>query len=295
MHLRVSAIASELDRYFHAQDVREDSWEGILSPAYGETSWRELFEREYFCSWNGLMLRGETSISQVVTCVFPSAAVIDSLEPETLLFTEHPVDLVDDLFAVVDLERLRWIKKEHAGIYQVHGALDQHPQMSPSRLIARAIGLKDVEEYFPTVKGIPGGALVVGETQALLAEVVVSLAAALGAEVPVRLHSQWRPNAGRVAIAAGGGAQAEMLLASLERGCQTYVTGNALSACPLPGVRAELEAFTALAQRERVSVIDGTHYGTEKLSQLEMLKWFARFGLPTRFATGVPEPRHQSP
>jgi putative NIF3 family GTP cyclohydrolase 1 type 2 len=118
---------------------------------------------------------------------------------------------------------------------------------------------------------------------------------ALGAEVPVRLHSQCRSFAGRVAIAAGGGAQTAMLLASLERGCQTYITGNALSVCPLPDVRAEIDAFTTLARREQVSVIDGTHYGTEKLSQLAMLRWFGHLGLSARFAPGVPEARDLPP
>jgi hypothetical protein len=105
------------------------------------------------------------------------------------------------------------------------------------------------------------------------------------------MHSQWRETAGRVAIAAGGGAQTEMLAASIEKGCQTYVTGNALSDCPLASVRREIDAFAALAARAQVSVIDATHYGSEKLPQLQMLNWFAAAGVKARFAPGVPERR----
>ena len=96
---------------------------------------------------------------------------------------------------------------------------------------------------------------------------------------------------GRVAIVAGGGAQTDMLAASIEKGCQTYVTGNASSACPLAAVRREIDEFAALAARNEISVIDATHYGSEKLPQLEMLKWFTAAGVKARFAPGVPERR----
>ena len=289
--MELSRLVSELDNYFRVDDVRGDSWESFFSEAYGVAPWRECFESRYQQTWNGLMVRGQETVAEVVTCVFPTATIIDSLAPGTLLFTEHPIELVDELFTVPDLARLDRLKRACAGIYQVHAPLDHHPEVSPSRLLARALRLTDTEEYFPVAEGIPGGALVIGNTSASLADLLSRLRTTLGLEVPVDLHSQWREAAGRVAIAAGGGAQTEMLAASVEKGCQTYITGNALSACALLAVRRELDAFAALAARMKVSVIDATHYGSEKLSQLEMLNWFAAAGVSARFATGLPERR----
>jgi putative NIF3 family GTP cyclohydrolase 1 type 2 len=289
--LELTRVVSELNRYFHADDVRGDSWEDLFDIGYGDVAWREALEPGYMRTWNGLMVRGKATVGEVVTCVFPSAAIIDSLAPGALLFTEHPLDLVDEVFTTIDLGRLAHIRRDTAGIYQVHAPLDHHPQVSPSRLLARALLLSDLDEYFPVAEGIPGGALVIGNTDATLLDLVSTLRLVVGLEVPVNVHSEWRSEAGRVAIAAGGGAQTAMLAASIERGCRTYVTGNALSDCPLPGVRQEIDAFAALAAREKVSVVDATHYGTEKLPQLEMVKWFSALGLEARFAPGVPERR----
>ena len=289
--MQLSQLISELDKCFRVDDVRGDSWETLFAEAYGNAPWRDRLELRYLRTWNGLMIRGKDAVAEVVTCVFPSAAIIDSLAPGALLFTEHPIDLVNELFAVPDLDRISRVQRECAGIYQVHAPLDHHPEVSPSRLLARALRLTDTEEYFPVAEGIPGGALVVGNARTNLAALVSELRNALGPEVPVGLHSQWRVGAGRVAIAAGGGAQTEMLAASIEKGCQTYVTGNALSACPLAAVRREIDEFAALAARNKISVIDATHYGSEKLPQLEMLKWFAAAGVKARFAPGVPERR----
>jgi putative NIF3 family GTP cyclohydrolase 1 type 2 len=92
-----------------------------------------------------------------------------------------------------------------------------------------------------------------------------------------------------VAVVAGGGAQSEILEESLARGCETYVTGNAISPCPIPDVQASIAAFRALASEAGVSVVDGTHYGTEKPPQLAMADWFRARGVPADFVPGRPE------
>jgi hypothetical protein len=75
----------------------------------------------------------------------------------------------------------------------------------------------------------------------------------------------------------------DVLEASLERGCETYVTGNAATRCRLEFVQAEVRSFRALAEEAGVAVVDGTHYGTEKLPQLAMLDWFRARGVPAEF------------
>ena len=69
----------------------------------------------------------------------------------------------------------------------------------------------------------------------------------------------------------------------------TYVTGNAVSPCPIPEVQASIAAFRALSSEAGVSVVDGTHYGTEKPPQLAMAEWFRARGLQAEFVPGHPE------
>ena len=50
-----------------------------------------------------------------------------------------------------------------------------------------------------------------------------------------------------MAVVAGGGADVDILGESLERGCQTYVTGNAATNCRLDWVQDKVRAFRELA------------------------------------------------
>jgi hypothetical protein len=76
---------------------------------------------------------------------------------------------------------------------------------------------------------------------------------------------------------------------SLERGCRTFVTGNAATRCRLDFVQREVRAFRALAEEAEVALIDATHYGLEKPPQLAMAGWFRSRGLPAEFVPSAPE------
>jgi hypothetical protein len=88
---------------------------------------------------------------------------------------------------------------------------------------------------------------------------------------------------------AGGGAQRPILEASLERGCETYVTGNAATRCRLDFVQREVAEFRALADEAGVALVDATHYGMEKPPQLAMVEWFRRASLPAEFRPDGPK------
>jgi len=110
----------------------------------------------------------------------------------------------------------------------------------------------------------------------------------LGAETPVQVVTRPRDGAGRVAVVAGGGANV-ILEASLERGCQTYVTGNAVTRCQLDFVREGVRAFRRRAEEVGVAVVDATHYGLEKAPQLVMVECFRARGLEARFVPDGPK------
>ncbi|MDQ4082235.1 MAG: Nif3-like dinuclear metal center hexameric protein [Actinomycetota bacterium] len=283
-------LVARLDAYFRVADVRNDDWTPIFDALYPEPYWRDYAEPGYEGRWNGLFVRGAADVERVATCVFPSDEIVSRLEPRTLLFSEHPIDdAPGDLFTPLARATFELMKERGITLYHVHAPLDMHPDVSPSRLCAEGLGLSGLAEYFPIADGIPGGAAVIGASDETVDELAARLQRFLGDDVPVRLLSRQRERAGRVAVVAGGGAQREILEASLERGCETYVTGNAASPCPLDHVQEGIAAFRELADAERVAIVDGTHYGTEKPPQLAMVGWFERLGLPAAFEPGRPE------
>lgn len=284
--MKLGGLVAELDGYFRVAEVENDARWYEDSDSY----WRDYVEDDWLERRNGLMVRGGDEIDRASTCVFPSARIVDGLQPRTLLFSEHPVDLEDEPgFLRLPEETFETMKERAISFYHVHGPLDQHPEVSPSRLIAEGLGLRDCEEYFPIVGGIPGGAAVVGSIRLTLDGLTARLQELLGPEVPVQVVSRPRTQVERVAIAAGGGAQRQVLEASLERGCDTYVTGNATTRCRLEFVQEEVRDFLSLAREAEVAVVDGTHYGTEKPPQLAMVDWFRKRGLAAEFVPDGPK------
>jgi putative NIF3 family GTP cyclohydrolase 1 type 2 len=288
--VRLDEVVGELDLYFRIAEVENDDWAPAFQDVYDAPYWRDYVEPGYEGKWNGLMVRGVGDVERAVTCVFPSDRVVAELEPGTLLFSEHPLDFADEPgFLPLARESFETLKGRACGFFHAHAPLDMHPEVSPSRLCARGVGLEGLEEYYPIADGIPGGAAIVGESRLSLEGLAEAFRAFLGPEIKVHVITRPRYEAGRVAVVAGGGADVDILSASIERGCQTYVTGNAATNIRLDWVQEKVRAFRAVAEEAEVALIDAMHYGMEKPPQLEMVEWFRRLGLPAEFVPDGPK------
>jgi putative NIF3 family GTP cyclohydrolase 1 type 2 len=288
--VKLDELVRELDRYFRIAEVENDDWAPAFETVYDEPYWREYVEPGYEGKWNGLIVRGEGEVERVVTCVFPSDRIVAGLEPGTLLFSEHPLDFADEPgFLALSRESFETLKGRTCGFFHAHAPLDMHPEVSPSRLCAEGVGLEALEEYYPIADGIPGGAAIIGDTALSIEGLAEAFRVFLGPEIKVHVITRPRHEAGRVAVVAGGGAEADVLQASIDRGCQTYVTGNAATNCRIDWVQEKVREFRELAEEADVALIDAMHYGMEKPPQLEMVSWFRRLGLPAEFVPDGPK------
>ena len=151
--MNLDALVADLDAYFRVPDVRGDErWYDQVADAY----WRDYVEPAWLERRNGLMVRGRGDVARVATCDFPSDRVVGQLEPGTLLFAEHPMEL-EDVPGFLPLARASFERLRHVacGFYHVHAPLDMPPEVSPSRLCAEGVGLTRLEEYFPIADGLP--------------------------------------------------------------------------------------------------------------------------------------------
>ncbi len=288
--MKLADLVEELDREFSIDLVQDDDWAPAFAQVYPDPYWREYVEPGYEGRWDGLMVRGADEVTSAATCVFPGDEVIAQLEPGTLLFSEHPLDFADRPgFLPLARESFETMRERGISFFHAHAPIDQHPRYSPSRLVAQGVGLDALEEYFPIDANLPGGAAVIGQTMLTVDGLGDSLRAFLGPDIPIHVLTRTQQQAGRVAIVAGGGAARDILQASLERGCETYVTGNAATNCVLDFVQTEVREFRALADRKHVTLIDATHYGMERPPQLELVAWFEERGLPCRFIENGPK------
>jgi len=282
--MRRDALVERLDEYFGTRGVRDDEWADLFELVYPDPYWREYAEPGYEGRWNGLLVRGADDVERVVTCVFPSDRVVGLLEPGTFLFSEHPIDYGDEPgFLPLARETFARMRRDGISFYNVHAPIDHHPEVSPSRLCAAAMGVPVEDEFLPIAKGIGGGAAVIGSSDATVDELAARLGADLGPDVPVQVvrRRAGTDAAGRVAVVGGGGADREALAESLTRGCETFVTGGVFT-------RWAAE-FMALAEERDIAVIDGTHYGTEVPPQRAMVGWFRGLGLEAEFLPDGPK------
>jgi putative NIF3 family GTP cyclohydrolase 1 type 2 len=288
--VRLDDVVAELDRYFRVAEVENDDWSAPFEAVYDEPYWRHYVEPGYEGKWNGLMVRGTGDVERVVTCVFPSDRIIGDLQAGTLLFSEHPLDFADEPgFLPLSRASFDVLKERSCGFFHAHAPLDMHPEVSPSRLCARGVGLEALQEYFPIADGIPGGAAIIGESRLSLEGLAEAFRAFLGPEIKVHVITRPRYEAGRVAVVAGGGADVDILTESIDRGCQTYVTGNAATNCRIDWIQEQVRAFRELAEEHDIALVDAMHYGMEKPPQLAMVSWFQQRGLPAEFAPDGPK------
>lgn len=288
--MKLEQLVAELDDYFRVPDVRNDDWSRNFEQVYDEPYWREYVVPGWEGRWNGLSLRGANDVTRAATCVFPSDRIVAGLAPGTFLFAEHPLDFADEPgFLPLSLETYEAMRENGISFYNVHAPLDMHPEVSPSRLCAEGVGLDGLDEYFPICDGIPGGAAIIGQSSLTIDGLADALRSYLGPEILVHVLTRPRADAGRVAMVAGGGASIEILDASLERGCQTYVTGNAATNCRLDFVQEEVRVFRERADAEGVALLDAMHYGMEKPPQWAMVRWFRDRGLDAEFVPDGPK------
>jgi putative NIF3 family GTP cyclohydrolase 1 type 2 len=288
--VKLAELVADLDAYFRVADVRDDDWSTLFAHVYPEPYWREYVVPGWEGRWNGLSIRGAAEVERVATCVFPSDRIVGSLEPGTFLFSEHSLDFADEPgFLPLSRDTFETMREHGISFYNAHAPLDMHPEVSPSRLCAEGVGLEGLDEYFPICKGIPGGAAIIGQSRLSVEGLADALRAYLGGEIKVHVLTRPRADAGRVSMVAGGGADLEILEASLERGCQTYVTGNAATNCRLDFVQEQVRAFRERADSAAVTLIDAMHYGMEKPPQLAMVEWFRSRGLEAEFVPDGPK------
>lgn len=294
--MRRDQLVAELNDWFRVAEVSDDEWVSLFDVIYDTPYWRDFVEAAWVKSFNGLMVRGGDEVTTVATCVFPSDAILRRVPTGAFVFAEHPVDdAPGDVFAPWAKSTFERLRADRISVYTVHAPLDHHPEISPSVLLGRELGLKAPQPFLPMARGLSGGGGVFGASDGTVAELHRRLQQVIGPEVRVAL-APWlsadeaeRRAAGMVGIVAGGGASVDAVEAALAHGCTTYVTGNALSPCSIPYVKRIHDAFRARAQAAGVAVIDGSHYGTEKLSQLAMVDWFKARGLDAHFEPGIPE------
>ncbi|MBS1267239.1 MAG: GTP cyclohydrolase 1 type 2 [Candidatus Woesearchaeota archaeon] len=233
----------------------------------------------------GLVCDNTDNIEKVYTAVFASEKVMKELLEKNvknaLLFVHHPMgwqlDKAPDIFKNMDLNLLEKFKENNISIYCLHVPLDNVGEYGTPLTFANALDLKPVKEFAPYHGSMSG--LFCSTDCSTLTELGKKFKKAVGHVVKVYDYGDKKIN-GKVALIPGGGFTEESD-AIAQYGADVFVVG----VTALTDYSKQAHEFF---KKNRINLIGGTHYSTEKFSMIKMCEYFEKLGLKAEFVEDKP-------
>jgi putative NIF3 family GTP cyclohydrolase 1 type 2 len=235
----------------------------------------------------GLVCDFATEIKKVYTAVFPSKKVMKKILEDkiqnAMLFIHHPsiwdIRKAPEVFQQMDRKLLKEFKDRMISIYNLHVPLDNYGRHSTSVTLAKALGIKPEKpfaSYFGSLCGIFGKTNLV-----TVQDLRKKFQDAVGHKVSLYNYGGNRIIDGIVAVIAGGGNDVEMLREIAKAKVNTFVTG--ITAKNDHSMKAH-----KFAEANKINILGGTHYSTERFACISMVDYFKKFGLPSEFIEDEP-------
>ncbi|WDV48176.1 Nif3-like dinuclear metal center hexameric protein [Clostridiaceae bacterium M8S5] len=232
----------------------------------------------------GVVCDFANEVNKVYTAVFPTYEVMekvicDNVE-NAMLFVHHPSNWdirKSPPFYLMDKNQLEIFKERNISVFCFHVPLDNFSKYSTSVTLANELGINIIES-FASSRGAQSG--VIGEIKSdNISDLNEMLSHIIKHPTKLYKYGEDIVASKKVGIIAGGGNEVKFVEEMLTKGVSTLITG------------ITSEAFTDVHEFERVNkvnVIGGTHYSTEKFACMRMTDYFSRLGLESEFIEGVP-------
>jgi dinuclear metal center YbgI/SA1388 family protein len=222
---------------------------------------------DYPQAYNGLQLENRGTVKRIAAAVDACEAVVveAAARGADFLLVHHglywnSVPLVGGMY-----RKVRCALAHDIAVYSAHLPLDVHPEVGNNVLLARALGLQQLEPFL-LLKGKAAG--LAGACEADRVELVGRLERAVGGRVHVCPGGPERVR--RVGVVTGG-AGSEVARAAAE-GVDTFITGE-----------GPHWSYT-LAEELGVNLLYGGHYATETFGVVALAGHLSqRFDLPWEF------------
>ena len=234
----------------------------------------------------GLVCDFTPTINQVYTAVFPSRPVMEKIladdAREALLFVHHPStwDIrKEPVFQLMDRDLLKKFKENKIAIYNLHVPLDNYSEYSTSVTFARALGIKAEQAFVPYFGALCG---VWGRTDLKnLIELKERFEKAVHHKVSLYPYGGEILKNDKIAVVAGGGNDLDTLQELLKEKINVLITG-------ITAQNEHSKEAHEFAKKNKISLLGGTHYSTEKFACEKMVDYFRKAGLKAEFLPDQP-------
>lgn len=235
----------------------------------------------------GVVCDFANEINKVYTAVFPTDDVLKRIlnngTENAMLFVHHPsiwdITKAPEVFQQMNKDLLKKFKARKISIYNLHVPLDNYSEYSTSLTLANSLGIKPTKPFAPYFGALCG---LFGKTKLkTTSDLSRKFEEVVSHRVSLYQYGSSHIKNRVVAVIAGGGNDVEMLQNIAKEGVNTFVTGITV-------LNSHSQKAHDFAKENKINILGGTHYSTEKFACKEMCKYFRKMNLPCEFIEGKP-------
>ncbi|MCL2229052.1 MAG: Nif3-like dinuclear metal center hexameric protein [Firmicutes bacterium] len=285
--MKSTELYKKLESFFDLE-TPEDDWEfkntKFLTPKFSAKKNKDM----------GLMCDNTNEITRVFTVTFLNSEIIEFLKirniKNALVFCHHPMcwDLGylkngGEKFKELSDPEYQFLKDNKISVFVAHHPLDNNnSEINVNKSLANAIGLEIVENHICDYDGISLG-VVCRATN--LTSLKNKFESAIGHKSHLLDFGCGEIKNGLVAIVGGGGNKKGIYEKLVSKGINTYITGIVNNETGHPASAEAIE----FAKDNKINILAGTHYSTEKFALIDMVGWFQKLGVPAEFIPQQPK------
>lgn len=275
--MKAKKLYEKLDKDFELSLCRDD---------WSRMDFNEFISLNFKKRCMGILLDNSSEIDSVYTTVFPSENILKQVlkleQQNILIITHHP--MVWDIkktrvFEDINSKLLPILKEQRVSIYTLHVPLDKNSEYSTTTTLAKALDVNvegEFYEYFGVKVGLYGNVDL--KTPEDLAK---RLSLKIGHKTKLWKYGSNEIKHQKVALVAGGGNEIEVLQEIINLGINTFVTGVTI----LNEYSKKIHEFE---KENKINLIGGTHYSTEKFACMALCRYFEDLGLNCEFLEDTP-------
>jgi putative NIF3 family GTP cyclohydrolase 1 type 2 len=276
--MKAKILYDRLENDFISSEL-SDIWAKYMVPVY------DFLTENFKIRSMGLVCDFAKEITKAYSAVFPTdkilQQIIDSGTTDAMLFLHHPSiwDIrTTPTFKQMNPVLVKKLQEHRISIYNLHVPLDNYSDYSTSKTLADALDIEVVKPFAQYRGGLAG---VIGKTKCkTVEELNTDFAKAVGYSIKLYLYGDSVID-GNVGIIAGGGNIMETVTELLDNNVKVLISGITVN----NDISSEVHRCE---KANRINVLGGTHYSTEKFACIKMCSYFESLGLESEFMHGEP-------
>ena len=278
--MKAIKLYKKIEKEFAKKSIKEDNWfEKMIEVA-------EFLCKSFEVRNTGLVCDFASEINKVYTAVFPTDKVLRKIindnATDAMLFVHHPciwdIENNKNAWSQMNPILLREFRKRKISIYCLHLPLDNYGKYSTSKTLADALGIK-ISKPFGQYNGATCGILGTSPV-ATASELDTLFAKTLGHDTSLYNYGD-NALSQKIAVVAGGGNDVKFLEQLVENNVNTLITGIAI-------LNNHSQKAHEFAQKNKINLLGGSHYSTEKFACIKMCEFFDKFKLKAEFLDDKP-------